>query len=76
MNAFKSAFRLSKNNQLLSLFEDLKSWDEARARFLQNHIKVVHLVMDALDKKVVQVEKYIDGLDKLMSARIQQIVKM
>jgi hypothetical protein len=31
---------------------------------------VVHLVMDALDKKVVQVEKYIDGLDKLMSARI------
>jgi len=26
--------------------------------------------MDALDKKVVQAEKYIDGLDKLMSARI------
>jgi len=57
MNAFKSALGLSKNQnlQLQPLFEDVKSWDEARARFLETHLKVVHLVMDALDKKVVQV---------------------
>ena len=57
MNALKSAFGLSKNTppQLQSLFQDVKSWDEARARLLETHLKVVQLVMQALDNKVVQV---------------------
>ena len=78
MNVLKSAFRLSKADQsklpTSTLYEEVKSWDQARARILQNHIKVVELVMEALDNKVGQVDKYIDGLDKLMSARIEEIV--
>jgi hypothetical protein len=75
MNVLKSAFGLSKTQSLQPLYEDVKSWDEARARFLERHLKVVQLVIDALDRKVGQVEKYIDGLDKLMSARIEEIVR-
>jgi hypothetical protein len=75
MNIFKSAFSSSKNDVLQrsldQLYEDVKNWDEARARSLQNHLKIVELVMDALDRKVGQVEKYIDGLERLMSARIE-----
>ena len=32
--------------------------------------------MEALDRKVVHVEKYIEGLEKLMTARIEEIVSM
>lgn len=32
--------------------------------------------MDALNEKVVQVEKYIEGLEKLMTARIEEIVPL
>lgn len=74
MNVLKSALRLSKGEPtqrtLQVLYEEVKSWDQARARILQNHLKVVQLAMDALDLKVGEVDKYIDGLDKLMSARI------
>lgn len=59
MNLFKSAFTSSKNDSLQrsldQLYEDVKNWDEARARSLQNHLKIVELVMDALDRKVGQV---------------------
>ena len=78
MNAFKSALRLSKtepNQNIQSLYEQVKSWDQARAGLLQNYLKVVMLAIDALDAKVGQVEKYIGGLDKLMSARIEEIVR-
>ena len=33
-------------------------------------MKVVLLALDALDGKVGHVEKYIEGMDKLMTARI------
>jgi hypothetical protein len=45
MNYFKSAFSSSKNEQFQrsfdQLYEDVKSWDGARAQSLQNHLKVV-----------------------------------
>jgi type IV secretory pathway component VirB8 len=45
MNLFKSAFSSSKNDQLQrsldQLYDDVKNWDEARARSLQNHLKIV-----------------------------------
>ena len=74
MNALKSALKLSRNEPssraVHELYEELKCWDQARARLLQNYMRVVGLAMEALDAKVAQVENYIQGLDKLMSARI------
>ena len=56
MNALKSALKLSKNepsNEVISeLYEEVKSWDQARARLLQNYMQVVELALDALDSKV------------------------
>lgn len=56
MNVLKSALRLSKNDSSPPLtdtiYEEVKSWDEARARILQNHLRVIELGMDALDLKV------------------------
>jgi hypothetical protein len=37
------------------LYEEVKSWDQARARLLQNYLKVVELALEALDGKVGQV---------------------
>ena len=75
MNALKSALKLSKNesnSQTASeLYEEVKSWDQARARLLQNYMKVIQLALDALDSKVNHVDKYIEGMDKLMTARIE-----
>lgn len=75
MNALKSALRLSRNEpaqkSLQTLYGEVKSWDDARARILENHLKVVQLALDALDLKVTEVDRYIDGLDKLMTARIE-----
>lgn len=59
MNVLKSAFKLSKNEansaQVSELYEEVKSWDQARARLLQNYLKVVELALEALDGKVGQV---------------------
>ena len=56
MNALKSALKLSKNepsNEVINeLYEEVKSWDQARARLLQNYMQVMELALDALDSKV------------------------
>ena len=56
MNALKSALKLSKNEPskevISELYEEVKSWDQARARLLQNYMQVVELALDALDSKV------------------------
>jgi hypothetical protein len=80
MNLLKSAFNFTKpdpaQRPLLKIYEHVKNWDEERAKLLGNNMHIVELVMDKLDMKVTQVEQYIEGLEKLMSLRLEEIVSM
>lgn len=72
------SFGLSRKEDLQraveTLYGEVKGWDQARATALEAHLKVVEQVMEALDQRVRQVEKYIAGLERLMAARIEEMV--